>query len=112
MAWIHAAALILCTPDGRISRYLRNVAYDPQTLRLSLVEASAGQIGTTTDQLLLFCYHFDPEDGSYTLAAWNVARLVGGLTLGVLAIFLAVLWRRERRKRSAADAQDALGLTG
>ncbi len=97
--WVHVAALILCTPEGRISRYLRNVAYDPQTLRLALVEASEGKIGTTMDQLLLFCCAFDPNAGSYAIAAWNVTRLVAVLTLVMLVGLLLFLWSRERRGR-------------
>jgi protein SCO1 len=100
--YFHASTLILCTPDGRISRYLRGVTFEPRTLRLSLVEASQGKIGTTTDQLLLFCYHY--EGGQYTLAAMNIVRAAGLLTLVILAAVVLVLWRRETRRRRAADA--------
>jgi len=95
--YAHASALILCTPDGRIARYLRGVVFEPRTLRLSLVEAAEGKIGTTMDQLLLFCYHY--KDGQYTLATMNIARGVGLTTLLILVAILTTLWRREARRR-------------
>lgn len=94
--WIHVAALIVCTPDGRISRYLYGVAFEPKTVRLSLVEASEGKVGSTLDRILLFCYHY--EDGEYTLAAMNLVRAGGVLTALAVGGLLAVLWRRERRR--------------
>ena len=97
--WMHVAALIICTPDGRISRYLINIVYDPKTLRLSLVEASEGKIGTPLDRIILYCYHY--EGGQYTLAAMNIVRAAGLFTLLVVALFLAILWRRERRRGKA-----------
>ncbi len=97
--WMHTTALILCTPDGRISRYLYGVMFEPKTLRLSLVEASEGKIGTTVDRLLLFCYHYD--GAGYSLAAMNVVRAGGGLTLAVVGGVLVYFWRRERRRGKA-----------
>ena len=95
--YAHASALILCTPDGRIARYLRGVVFEPRTLRLSLVEAAEGKIGTTMDQLLLFCYHY--RDGQYTLATMNIARGAGLTTLAIVAAILITLWRRETHRR-------------
>lgn len=97
--WMHAAALILCTPDGRVSRYLKDVRYEPRTLRLSLVEASEGKIGSTVDRFLLFCFHYDGA-GGYQLAAFNIARLTGGLTLIVVVGLLLYFWRGERRRKA------------
>ena len=95
----HAAVLILVTPDGKVSRYLYGVRFPAQTLRLSLVEAGEGKIGTTTDQLLLYCFHFDPAAGSYTLAALNIMRAAGVLTVLVLAVVIGLaLWREARRR--------------
>jgi protein SCO1/2 len=95
--YAHASTLILCTPDGRIARYLRGVVFEPRTLRLSLVEAAEGKIGTTMDQLLLFCYHY--RDGQYTLATMNIARGAGLITLAIVAAILITLWRRETHRR-------------
>ncbi len=101
--WMHLAAPIICTPDGRISRYLYGVMFAPKTVRLSLVEASEGKIGTTFDRILLYCYHY--EGGEYTLAALNIVRAGGVLSLLVVGVLLLVLWRRERRRGKAVAAQ-------
>ena len=97
----HSAALFLATPDGRLSRYLYGVAFDPQTLRLSLVEASEGNIGSTVDQVLLFCFAYDHTAGRYGPAAMNLMRAFGALCVIALGLFLASTWRRETRRRNA-----------
>jgi protein SCO1 len=96
----HPAVLILLTPDGRISRYLYGVKFEPQTLRLSLVEASEGKIGSTMDRILLTCFHFDPETGRYSMAAMTIMRGGGVLTVIVLATVIATALVRERRQRA------------
>jgi len=93
----HAAALHVITPDGRISRYLLGVRTEPQTLRLSLVEAAAGRIGSFADQFLLYCYRYDAATGRYTPVAWRIMQVGGLVTLLVLGGTLALLWRREAR---------------
>jgi protein SCO1/2 len=96
--YVHAAVLMICTPDGRVSRYIYRVEYDPQTLRLSLAEAGEGKVGSPMDQILLFCFHYDPTSGRYGPAAFNLMRIGGGLTVLVLGGMLWIFWRRERRK--------------
>ncbi|MBA3312779.1 MAG: SCO family protein [Planctomycetota bacterium] len=92
----HPAVAVLCTPDGRISRYLYGVRFPEQTLRLSLVEASEGKIGTAGDQLLLYCFHYDPLTGTYAPRAARIAMSVGCcLTVALLAGGLAMLWSRD-----------------
>ncbi len=88
----HPAVAMVITPDGKISRYLYGVTFPSQTLRLSLVEASQGKIGTSLDQILLICLHWDPNDGKYSWAAMNLMRVGGVLTMMVLggAIFWMV----------------------
>lgn len=105
--YAHAAVTILCTPDGRVSRYLYGIEYDPTTLRMSLLEAGEGKIGTTTEQLLLFCFSYDPNAGSYTLAAVRVMQAGGVLTLLILGGVLFVFWRREvgKTRRSEPSTQ-------
>ncbi len=105
--WKHKATTIICTPDGRISRYLGGVAFHPKTLRLSLVEASDGKIGSLWDQAFLTCFHFSVQDGKYTANVMAIMRLGGTLTLLMLGVTILVLWRREvrRRRRLAAAGQ-------
>jgi protein SCO1/2 len=100
----HAAALILCTPDGRISRYLYAFPYPPKTVRLSLVEASEGKIGSTVDRILLFCYHYDGQ--GYSLAAMNFVRAGGVLSLVLVGGLLLILWRFDPRRRKTAPVPD------
>jgi len=94
----HAAALIICTPEGRVSRYLGGIQYDPQTLRLSLYEAGQGKVGSAMDQVLMFCFHYDPESGRYSLAANRLMQFGGILTVFVIALMLSIVWLREIRK--------------
>lgn len=100
--YAHPAALYIVTPAGRISRYLLGVTFDPQTTRLSLVEAADGKIGTLADQFLLYCFRYDAESGRYTAVVWNIMRLGGLATLLVLGVVLALFWRRELRVRRQA----------
>ena len=104
--YVHAAVLFICTPDGRVSRYIYKVDYDPQTLRFSLFEAAQGKVGSSMDQVLLFCFHYDPESGRYGLAAFNLMRAGGLLTLVLLGGMLSVYWGRERRRARKARLQE------
>jgi protein SCO1 len=93
----HAAGIVLLTPEGKISRYFYDVRYSPRDLRLGLVEASQNKIGSVADQILLYCFHYDPAEGKYGAAVMNIVRLGGVLTVLALATLMAVLWRRDRR---------------
>lgn len=101
--WAHAAAVMVLTPDGRVSRYLYGLTYRDRDMRLALTEASEGRLGTMGDKLLLYCFHYDPAAKSYVPFARNIMRAGGALTVLVLGTFLSVLWRRERR-RTALDS--------
>jgi protein SCO1/2 len=94
--YAHPVALIVVSPQGRISRYFAGVQFEPRDLRLALVEASSGRVGSITDRVFLRCAHFDPQTGRYTVAAMTFVR--GGCVLvgGGLAGFV---WRRRRKKR-------------
>lgn len=92
----HASAIIILTPDGRISRYLFGIQYRSRDLRLGLVEASAGKIGTHLDQVLLFCYHYDPVTGKYGLLISRVIKAAGLLTILAIGIMVFFLRRREQ----------------
>jgi protein SCO1/2 len=99
----HAAAVMVCTPEGTLSRYLYGVAFDEQTLRLALVEAGEGKIGSTLDQILLYCFHYDAEKGRYGPTARFVMQLAAGATvLGLTAALLPVWLRRHAARREAS----------
>jgi len=98
----HAATIMVLTPDGRIARYFYGVQYPARDVRLGLVEASQGKIGTATDQALLFCYQYDPMTGKYGLVVMNVLRAAGGLTVLALGIFMLVMFRRDHRRPSVS----------
>ncbi len=98
--YTHAAGLMILTPDGRLSRYLTDLIFEPETLRLALVEAAEGTIGTPVQRLLLrFCYTYDPTSGKYVVAARKVMAIGGGLTVLVTLFGLGLLWRRELKTR-------------
>ena len=96
--YAHAAAILVLTPDGRIDRYFYGVQYPARDVRLGLVEASEGKIGTLTDHALLYCYQYDPMTGKYGVVVMNVLRAAGGLTVLVLGIFLTLMFLRERKR--------------
>jgi protein SCO1/2 len=92
----HPAGLLVLTPEGRIARYLFGIEYAPKDLRLALVEAGAGRVGTPFDQVLLYCYKYDPHRGRYSAQILNLVRLGAGLTVLALGVFILTLFRRER----------------
>jgi protein SCO1/2 len=93
--YAHAAGVMVLTPQGRIARYLYGVDVPTKGLRLALVEAAAGRIGSPVDQLLLFCYRYDPATGQYTMAVMRTLRFAGLATLLGLGGLLVVMFRRE-----------------
>jgi len=95
--YAHSSAIMVLTPDGHIARYFYGIDYPAHNVRLALVEASSGSIGTPTDQVLLYCFHYDPATGKYALVVMNVLRLGALITLGILATFLVVMFRRDFR---------------
>jgi protein SCO1/2 len=97
--YIHAAVAMVCTPEGHLSRYLYGVMYEPQTLTFALLEASQGKVGTTLDQVLLFCFHYDDKSGRYGLAAMNLMRTGAIATVIVLGLLLGIRWHRDAQRR-------------
>jgi protein SCO1/2 len=94
----HSAAVIVLSPDGKISRYLYGIEFPGRDLHLSMLEASAGRTSLSLhEQAMLYCYRYDPAARSYVLVALNVVRLSGALTVLLLGGFLGILWRRERK---------------
>ncbi|MEA2236380.1 MAG: hypothetical protein QOC81_1104 [Thermoanaerobaculia bacterium] len=94
----HGAVLIAVTPQGRVSRYLYGFEYKARDLRLALVEASSGKIGTASDAILLLCYHYDPATGKYSRSAMNFVRAGGVATILSLAGFIFIMIRKEHSR--------------
>jgi len=103
----HASAIMVLTPTGKLSRYFYGIEYPPRDLRLGLVEASENKIGTPVDQLLLYCYHYDPGTGRYSAIVMNIVRLAGVLTLLIFVPILVWLWRRDLRHGHEATGRVA-----
>jgi len=95
--WAHVSAIVIATPDGRVSQYLHGIEFASRDVRLSLVKASEYKIGTIVDRALLYCYHYDPTTGKYGFVIMNTVRLAGLATVFALAAFIVVSVRRERR---------------
>jgi len=91
----HASAIMILTPEGKISRYLYGIQYAARDLRLGLVEASEGKIGTPVDQILLFCYHYDAATGKYSLLISRVLKAAGVFTILVIGFGIFLLARSE-----------------
>jgi protein SCO1 len=94
--YAHPSVLIFLSGEGKISRYLYGLQFEPRDVRTALVEASEGKVGTTVDRLFLYCFRYDPNANSYVIHAVNVMKLGGLLTVLAIAAFLLVFWRRER----------------
>lgn len=103
--YAHASAIYVLTAQGQISRVLYGIIYPPQDVRLALLEAANGKIGSVVDKILLFCYHYDATNKKYVLLARRIMSLGGGVTLAVLGVFMAIFWLNEyRREKSKGDS--------
>jgi protein SCO1/2 len=111
--YAHPAAIYLLTPEGHVARYLYGIEFPPGDVRLGLLEATEGRSITTTERLLLFCYHYDPQGKKYSLVAMNVMRLGGAATVLGMGTLFTIMWARGRRKRKeqrlAAPAPSTAG---
>jgi protein SCO1/2 len=107
--YAHAAAIFLVKPDGKVSRYMYGAKFDPKDLRMALLEASQGRIGSTLDRFILWCHVYDPDARGYVLQARKVMSLGGLLTVLVLAGGLTAFWRVEfsRKKKTVAELNRA-----
>jgi protein SCO1/2 len=99
----HASAVYILTPQGKISKYFYGVDYSARDLRFGLIEASHNKIGTPVDQILLFCYHFDPHSAKYTPVALGILRVAGAATLFMLGGFVVIMLRRESRQKGGSS---------
>lgn len=93
----HVSGVLVVTPEGRLSRYFYGVEYSPKELRMALVESGEGRIGSAIDELLLYCFHYDPESGRYGLLVMNLVRLGGVMTVLFVGGFILLMHRRQSR---------------
>ena len=96
--YVHPAAITLLAPDGKVARYLYGLEYSEKTLRLGLVEASEGRVGSSLDRLILFCFHYDATEGRYAPIAARIMQIGGAVSVILLAGFLTILIRRDRKR--------------
>jgi protein SCO1/2 len=102
--YVHAAGLVIATPEGKLSRYFFGVEFAPRDLRLGLVEASDNEIGTLVDSVLLLCFHYDPALGKYGFVVSNALRIGGFATVLLLGLFVARSLLKERRAQREGEA--------
>lgn len=112
--WAHPAVIVFLSPDGKVTRYLYGLEYAPRDVKLALLEAADGKVGSTVDKLILSCFHYDATEGRYGPYAFGIMRLGGVVTVVVVGVFLVLLWRRERRRarddrRTAVDHDPRTG---
>jgi protein SCO1 len=107
----HASGIMLLTPDGRISRYFYGVEYPSRDVRLGLVDASAGKIGTPIDHLLLYCFQYNPETARYSATVLRIVRLAGILTIFAIVAGILIFRRRDVRAASATSRPPLRGGT-
>ncbi|MGA3265104.1 MAG: SCO family protein [Terracidiphilus sp.] len=104
----HASSIQIVTPEGKLAQYYMGVEYSPKDLRLGLVEASANRIGSPVDNILTYCYHYDPKTNKHSLIIARVVQLGGLVTVFTLGGFMLVMFRRDARH----DKRAGNGKTG
>lgn len=93
----HASGIMLLTPDGRIAQYYYGIEYMPRDIQLGLIEASKGKIGNLADQILLYCFHYDPTQARYSAAIFNILRITAAITMLLVGGFIFIMFRRDIR---------------
>jgi protein SCO1 len=105
--FIHAGGIMVATPEGKLSRYFYGINYAPADLRMALVEASKHKIGSPVDYVLLFCFHYDPTQGRYSLAILKLLKLAGAITLLGLIFGIYYLMRDDKNKKTRTAWKEA-----
>ena len=108
--YLHQAAIMVLSPNGSVSRYLYGLSYSPQTVRLSMVEASEGKQVSTLDAIVLYCFYYDPTSGSYTPIVRNIMKVGGAVTVVLLGLFVGAGFTARNRRRRAASVEAADGV--
>jgi protein SCO1/2 len=109
--YAHPSGIVVLTPTGKISHYFFGVQYAATDVRLGIVEASAGKVGSPVDKLLLYCYHYDPLSGKYNVAVMNMLRVFGVVTVLFMALGIVYMLRREKGE-AAGERKPAAGVHG
>jgi protein SCO1/2 len=107
--YAHASGIMILTPQGKLSRYFYGIEYAPRDLRFGVIDASAGKVGSLADQLILYCYMYDPERGTYGLVVMKLLRVFAIFTLSTLLALFLYLRRKEKQRAAQWKAQ---GLAG
>jgi len=108
----HASGVMMTTPQGKLSHYFYGIEYAPRDLKLGLVEASDGKIGSAVDKLTLYCFHYDPTTGKYGPAIMNIMRVTGVVTVVGLVALIMILQRRRRRGDGSGAERLSTGEAG
>ena len=106
----HGAAITFLSPDGTITRYLYGLKFDEFNMRNALYEAADGNIGSTAEQVLLYCYQYDADSNTYVPVAWRIMQIGGLATMTILGIFLGFMWMRHRYANKDKKITDTNGL--
>ncbi|MFN0086512.1 MAG: SCO family protein [Blastocatellia bacterium] len=98
--YAHSSGIIILTPQGKVSRYFFGIEYAPRDVRFGLIDASQGKVGSLADQLILYCYQYDPERGTYGLVMTRLLRIFGGITIVTLVALILFLRRKDKQKQA------------
>ena len=104
--YAHAAGVMLLTPNGKVSRYFYGIEYSPRDLRMGIIDASQGRVGSPVEKIILFCYQYDPTTGKYSLAIIRIVQIASVLTALVLGSFMATQIYREKRARALSKREE------
>jgi len=107
--YAHASGIMILTPQGKVSRYFYGIEYAPIDLRFGVIDASAGKVGSLADQIILYCYMYDPARGTYGLVLMRLLRVFASFTLVTLLSLFLYLRRKEKQKAAQWKAQDLAG---
>jgi protein SCO1/2 len=89
---------MIATPEGKLSKYLYGIDYAPKDVKFAIMESADNKIGNPVDQMMLYCFHYNPATGKYGLAIMNVIRIAGVITLCGIGLMMFVFWRRNQKK--------------
>jgi protein SCO1 len=105
----HASGIMILTPQGKLSRYFYGIEYAPRDIRFGVIDASAGRVGSLADQVILYCYMYDPDRGTYSLVLMRLLRIFAFFTLTTLLALFLYLRRKEKQKAAQWEAQNLAG---